>query len=255
MVRGQPGRNDFCPCGSGKKYKKCCFGTVKEVAFINYQGLEAQYPAEEARLAYDKFMLWLKETSGMRCINENKGLEILRQLYNLYEGVQKYFSPYYSCTKGCGYCCYPYVGVSMIESRFTGLYIKSNFSSESRVLFLRKISGQKKDYLSLHGTDKIEAGHLQAEYFTKQIPCPFLSEDQACRIYPARPLACRALAVISNPEECKYDRVKEHFVPYDINGYAVNAVLALSKKVFGAAAGIKHFPAWFIDGFDTSGTI
>jgi uncharacterized protein YecA (UPF0149 family) len=20
----QPGRNDPCPCGSGKKYKKCC---------------------------------------------------------------------------------------------------------------------------------------------------------------------------------------------------------------------------------------
>jgi len=23
-VRPQPGRNDLCPCGSGKKYKKCC---------------------------------------------------------------------------------------------------------------------------------------------------------------------------------------------------------------------------------------
>jgi hypothetical protein len=24
MHRGRPGRNDPCPCGSGKKYKKCC---------------------------------------------------------------------------------------------------------------------------------------------------------------------------------------------------------------------------------------
>lgn len=24
------GRNDKCPCGSGKKYKKCCFGTTRE---------------------------------------------------------------------------------------------------------------------------------------------------------------------------------------------------------------------------------
>ncbi|MGD9773768.1 SEC-C metal-binding domain-containing protein, partial [Diaphorobacter sp.] len=25
IVKGeQPGRNDLCPCGSGKKYKKCC---------------------------------------------------------------------------------------------------------------------------------------------------------------------------------------------------------------------------------------
>ncbi len=25
-VDKQPGRNDPCPCGSGKKYKKCCYG-------------------------------------------------------------------------------------------------------------------------------------------------------------------------------------------------------------------------------------
>jgi preprotein translocase subunit SecA len=23
-AEGEPGRNDPCPCGSGKKYKKCC---------------------------------------------------------------------------------------------------------------------------------------------------------------------------------------------------------------------------------------
>ncbi|MEK6775667.1 MAG: SEC-C metal-binding domain-containing protein [bacterium] len=23
------GRNDPCPCGSGKKYKKCCMGLIK----------------------------------------------------------------------------------------------------------------------------------------------------------------------------------------------------------------------------------
>ena len=24
LSEGRPGRNDPCPCGSGKKYKKCC---------------------------------------------------------------------------------------------------------------------------------------------------------------------------------------------------------------------------------------
>lgn len=29
----QPGRNDPCPCGSGQKYKKCCWGlSEKEIA-------------------------------------------------------------------------------------------------------------------------------------------------------------------------------------------------------------------------------
>lgn len=27
MTNQEPGRNDACPCGSGKKYKKCCFLT------------------------------------------------------------------------------------------------------------------------------------------------------------------------------------------------------------------------------------
>ena len=26
VKRPDPGRNDPCPCGSGKKYKKCCGG-------------------------------------------------------------------------------------------------------------------------------------------------------------------------------------------------------------------------------------
>lgn len=30
------GRNDPCPCGSGKKYKNCCIGKVDEEYTINY---------------------------------------------------------------------------------------------------------------------------------------------------------------------------------------------------------------------------
>jgi len=26
MTQGQPSRNNLCPCGSGKKYKRCCWG-------------------------------------------------------------------------------------------------------------------------------------------------------------------------------------------------------------------------------------
>jgi len=27
LKRGKVGRNDYCPCGSGKKFKKCCLAT------------------------------------------------------------------------------------------------------------------------------------------------------------------------------------------------------------------------------------
>jgi preprotein translocase subunit SecA len=29
-AKDQPGRNDPCPCGSGKKFKKCCWGKKKQ---------------------------------------------------------------------------------------------------------------------------------------------------------------------------------------------------------------------------------
>ena len=29
------GRNDPCPCGSGKKYKKCCLGKADDVYYSN----------------------------------------------------------------------------------------------------------------------------------------------------------------------------------------------------------------------------
>lgn len=28
--KGETGRNDPCPCGSGKKYKQCCLGKKKK---------------------------------------------------------------------------------------------------------------------------------------------------------------------------------------------------------------------------------
>ena len=29
--RRAPGKNDYCPCSSGKKYKKCCLVSLTEV--------------------------------------------------------------------------------------------------------------------------------------------------------------------------------------------------------------------------------
>ena len=29
LKRNKIGRNDPCPCGSGKKFKKCCLGSIK----------------------------------------------------------------------------------------------------------------------------------------------------------------------------------------------------------------------------------
>lgn len=247
MDNARVGRNNPCSCGSGKKYKKCCLGKAKAVAFNNYLGQKAEYPLEEANLSFNKFKQLLLDVPGKQSVSLKKGLEVLLDLYELYEDVQKYFYPFYSCKKGCSYCCYPYVGVSLLEGELARKYIRDNISKENQDLFLKKILQHKDDFLTLK---EVKTPGSLTEYLNKQIACPFLSIAGNCLIYPVRPLACRGLAVISDPEECKLDRSKEHFIPFGINDYAINAVLKLSKKVFGESTTVKHFPACFIDGFD-----
>lgn len=51
-VKGKIGRNDFCVCGSGKKYKKCCLRKYELVAQIlmgvqNQKGINYTIPGVE----------------------------------------------------------------------------------------------------------------------------------------------------------------------------------------------------------------
>lgn len=64
MSSSKPGRNDPCPCGSGKKYKKCCLSAVEQAktselrqkrqegVIDSLKGqIEAEVYAEGARIA------------------------------------------------------------------------------------------------------------------------------------------------------------------------------------------------------------
>ncbi|HJS73853.1 MAG TPA: SEC-C metal-binding domain-containing protein, partial [Vicinamibacteria bacterium] len=46
----RPGRNDPCPCGSGKKYKKCCLDRDRGAETPVFPELEDVRPAEKALL-------------------------------------------------------------------------------------------------------------------------------------------------------------------------------------------------------------
>ena len=45
------GRNDLCPCGSGKKYKKCCMASDEAAARAARPALPAAVPARRLSLA------------------------------------------------------------------------------------------------------------------------------------------------------------------------------------------------------------
>jgi hypothetical protein len=47
----KPGRNDPCPCGSGKKYKKCCLAKDEQAALAAYTAATAAAAASAAAAA------------------------------------------------------------------------------------------------------------------------------------------------------------------------------------------------------------
>ena len=42
-MRNKIGRNDLCPCGSGKKYKKCCIDKVNVSNSLSWQDEESMH--------------------------------------------------------------------------------------------------------------------------------------------------------------------------------------------------------------------
>jgi len=45
------GRNDPCPCGSGKKYKHCCLDQHKAAGYVEHTGKAEKHPARKAEQA------------------------------------------------------------------------------------------------------------------------------------------------------------------------------------------------------------
>ena len=55
------GRNDKCPCGSGKKYKFCCMGTDKEYMPHNRITILGGYEIKEKPIEYSGRFVSKKE--------------------------------------------------------------------------------------------------------------------------------------------------------------------------------------------------
>ena len=60
----KPGRNDPCPCGSGKKYKKCCLAT--EEAVEREQLAEAEAKRAESAATHRLHLRELRATIDAR---------------------------------------------------------------------------------------------------------------------------------------------------------------------------------------------
>jgi Fe-S-cluster containining protein len=106
-----------------------------------------------------------------------------------------------SCRKGCAFCCKMNVDVTPIETQYIIDYCK-----------LKGIPINKA-YLQLQV--RIPKAELAFDFTLSS--CVFLSSENICNIYEARPLACRKYAVVSPAERCNSIKYPHEKITCSIN--------------------------------------
>lgn len=253
------GKNDLCPCGSGKKYKKCCDGDLEYLGTENYEGKQIVYnktKVESGRERVKEILEQLldKETKKPLNISMENGLALLKDVYLTFDDAIDEFKKYSPCDKGCWHCCCAIVETAVIEAENIRRYVNENFD-ENKV---KQLSEKVKSILKFQPSSlQMSNERVKMNYLKQSIPCPFLDSDNACSIYPVRPITCRKHIVFSSKDLCENgDRVCMYESSL-INDSMIN-IAQISGNVYRemVMGGIrvpvaKPLSAWFADGFSS----
>lgn len=112
------GRNEPCPCGSGKKYKRCCGAGLH--TYVNGEK-EIDYFKLNKEIAYKGKVGRMREESCIRYIRHKQAAfkvikqKIIEQTAAVGETI--------TCHKGCFFCCSQYVGASIQECEAIVYYL------------------------------------------------------------------------------------------------------------------------------------
>jgi Fe-S-cluster containining protein len=209
-----PGRNDPCPCGSSKKYKKCCGAPPSPApAWVREKG---DHTALHRAIAY-------RGKIGQMRADFCRRYTAYKQ--TLFEDMEKYLSGQITaraekltCRKGCHYCCFEYIGGTLHECEAIVYYLYRNrvaFDSflQAYAVWREKVSTREslfdniKDMYIRGAAEGFSEKNLQdfrdasLLYSRQRIPCPFLV-DGLCSIYEVRPRVCASIAATTAAEWC-----------------------------------------------------
>lgn len=90
-----------------------------------------------------------------------------------------------SCKKGCAYCCHINVDMTKVEGDLIKVYCEEkNIEINYEMLELQK---------------KLTINERSASVNSA---CVFLDDNNTCKIYDVRPMACRNYMVVNDPDKC-----------------------------------------------------
>ena len=242
-------RNEPCPCGSGKKYKKCC----------------GKEPVQSDPVALNRVAAYAGETGRRRrqfCLDYAafkksaiaQGNELLqKRVADAGEIV--------SCKKGCSNCCILYVIATLQEAECIVYYL---YQHEAELQHFTRAYRAWKQGLGLfeHRLERIDrmiarniAGKLSAgeqeqfnsdinAYTARNVFCPFLI-DHACSIYEVRPFVCAGLVAVTPPDWCTWDgsgtsQAKYHKIELKLDEEMPYFIRTRSPILFGSMPELVH---------------
>ncbi len=202
-----PERNAPCPCGSGKKYKKCC-GAIQQNQpdFIGINRAIAYKGAVgRARQGFCEAYTGLKK-SWLADIGNKIRTDLAAQ------------GKVASCGKGCTHCCKLFVVASLQECETIVYYLYQHEKVLNEFLqafdvWKDRIFRMERSFRTINDIhQKITAGQATPEdrarfdtaclaYARENNMCPFI-RDGACSIYEVRPYVCAGVVATTPGEWC-----------------------------------------------------
>ena len=181
-------RNAPCPCGSGRKYKKCCFLGEREPGLRDPRTVAGRGLAKVDEVL--KVFLPLVESRGEHTI---------------------------ACGPGCSACCNNFVRCSLPEALLIADFLRRPENAAVRARFEAKLpawrdgaGGLAEQLTALldasggsepQGAAWARFNQLGSEYALRGNLCP-LNHEGRCEIYPVRPTICRSVHVLDTAQYC-----------------------------------------------------
>jgi Fe-S-cluster containining protein len=222
------GRNDPCPCGSGKKYKHCC-GDFFQTGISFYHKEKAAFPPDPNQIALHKAMAYVGKTGRMR-------MEFCRQYVARKQAVFKLMGKdllektaaqgeQITCREGCTFCCTQYISGTLHEAEAIVHYLYQNGPGldtfiDSHRTWWTKIKTNDAVFNGLENCfgELVSAGETPARrlayqeansrYVAQNIPCPFLNQG-LCSIYEVRPFCCASVVATTPGKNCQAGSVEK----------------------------------------------
>jgi len=218
------GRNGPCPCGSGKKYKKCCGAISSSMQPANKQ--EPDYFMMNKEIAYKGNIGRRRKSFCLEYMAKKKAnLEYLQtSLKKKIEDEDKTIT----CKEGCSFCCSLYVEANLQECELIVYYLYQhdnilsdyldrypswrNKIKQNGDLHKRCGSYWNKDFEGLKKQEALEVldgfNKENERYRLQNLPCPFLVNN-LCSIYEVRPYVCATYVSTSPPQWCDIANQKQ----------------------------------------------